>query len=340
MEIQKNHSGEVIVSDKPKPLMLVSLEKFLKQGNIRNLLHTTKIYLKRRIQDIPDGIIVEPINVCNIKCPVCSAPQDKLKRKRQELSYDNFKHIANEIKDYTQTILLSGACEPLLNKSIVDMVCYASQNGLHVTIDTNATVLTSELAERLIESGLDAIYLSLDGSSKESYENFRVGAKFEETVQNIANFCALKRQKKKSLPTVSLECIANRLNEKELWEIKRMARQLGADRFWVKSLAIPSHLHDENTCRDLAVRFLPTGPNVKNRYLRKRPVTCSFWARNTVILVDGTVAMCCMDLNGEHSFGNIYKEKFSDIWNSAKYRTYRKELIPYRKLAICSKCPG
>ncbi len=327
--------GEVVYSDSPQNILLTKL----KEKDFKKLSHFLRIRIKSLISDVPAAVLIEPINTCNLRCPLCSLPQSHLKRKREEMSFEGFQYIVDEVKNHTISFLLSMAGEPLLNKEIAKMVNYASNNGLFVAIDTNATLLSPELAEGLLYSGLDEIFVSLDGCSKESYEGFRVNAELENVVENITTLCALKRIKNKATPLVTLECIANRLNENELWEIKKLGRKIGIDRFWVKSLAIPSHIYDEETCKEMATKFLPTNPNVKHRYRSGKLTSCTYWTRNTVILVDGTVAMCCYDLNGEYSFGNIYEDGFLNIWNSEKYRYYRKNLILHRKLPLCMRCP-
>lgn len=255
------------------------------------------------------------------------------------MSLQNFEYIVRELKNHTQGIVMQFAGETLLHKDIVKMISHASKNGLLVTMDTNATLLTPALAEGLIESGLDTIVVGLDGATKSSYEKWRVNAKFEDTLQNIRTLCDLKRQKKKRTPIVEIQCIANRYNQDELAEVKRMSGEIGADRFMVMSLVIPSHIYDDETCKKMAKEFMPTRPDVKSRYNRPRPSSCHFWARNSVILVDGTVTMCCYDLNGEYSLGNIFQEGFLNIWNSEKYRHYRKNLIINKKLPLCARCP-
>ena len=338
---RKEHKTAVTIrSDKPKSYIWVSLRKYLKARDFKSFFHSARIYMKMRMTDIPHSVAIEPINKCNLKCPMCILNQSKLNRKRQEMSYENFKYIVDEIKDYTQAVYFGMAGEPLLNRHIVAMVGYASQKGLHVVMDTNATLLTEELSEGLIESGLDTINVSLDGSSRESYENFRVNASFEQTVKNIATLCSTKRRMKKVTPIIVLQCVANKLNENELPEVLEICRELGADRFYIAPLFIPRHIFDEDTCEDMAAKFLPTNPDVKTGYRRRHAPSCAFWAKNTVILVDGTVTMCCWDLNGYYSFGNVYKDKFIDIWNSEKYRYYRNNLILHRKLPLCTKCRG
>ena len=329
-----------VLSDKPKNDILTSLLKFLHSRNLRGFSHSARIYLKRRLTDIPDAVLIEPINTCNLSCPLCTLPQSHLNRKRQTMSYKDFKYIVSDLRNHTQAITFSMAGEPLLNTEIVGMVSYATSRGLHVTLDTNATLLTPKIAKGLIESGLDVIYASLDGCSKESHESFRVNSNFQETFQNIATLCFLKRTLGEVTPIVVLECIAYRLNENELSEVKEMSKRIGVDRFWIKSLGIPSHIYGDDICKKMADKYLPSNSQIKSRYAVAKKTSCTFWTRNTVILVDGTVTMCCMDINGDYSFGNVFRQKFIDIWNSDKYRYYRKILIPKMKLPICSRCPG
>jgi radical SAM protein with 4Fe4S-binding SPASM domain len=262
------------------------------------------------------------------------------------MSFEDFKRIVNDVKDITHSIYLTNAGEPLLNKEIFRMIKYAEQNNLRVSLSTNATLLNKTAVKNLLNSGLDLLIVSIDGVSKSSYEKFRRGAIFEEVIRNVTFLCDQKKKMKKLKPIIEWQFIVTKLNQNELGKIKKLSKKMGVDRVRIKTLYLCSHIYDKHERKKFAEEFLPTRKDVKSRYEIKdnalickwRSKTCTYWQKRSVILVDGTVCMCCYDINGEYIFGNVYLKSFKDIWNSKKYRYYRKYLIFNKKLPLCQRC--
>ena len=93
--------------------------------------------------------------------------------------------IIDEIAPYANSITPVFIGEALLHPDIYEIIEYAKKAGISVQLDTNATPLDKKRARRLIDSGLDAVKFSFDGPNKEIYENVRVNANFEKTLNNI-----------------------------------------------------------------------------------------------------------------------------------------------------------
>ena len=85
-------------------------------------------------------------------------------------------------------VLVQGTGEPLLYDDLFDVIRLAksriSPDG-EVGLTTNATLLNDSMVGRLMETGLDFIYFSVDGASKQTYESIRIGASFEAVISNI-----------------------------------------------------------------------------------------------------------------------------------------------------------
>jgi len=320
----------------------------LRKEDFPKVVHIITSRIKARIFGYPNDIMIEPTNMCNLKCSLCSAPQKYITRKRLAMTFEDFKMIIDDVKNYTHSIYLTNAGEPLLNKDIFKMIKYANKNNLSTSLSTNATVLHEAAIRHLLDSGLDHIIISFDGGTKYSYEKFRVGANFEDVVEDIKNLCNEKQRLRKSKPYIELQCIVTRYNENEVEEILKLAKEMGVDRLHFKSLYLCSHVYDLDEKKTFAEEYLPRRKDVKNRYeirdgipiCKWRSATCSYWQNKSVILADGTVVMCCYDINGEHAFGNVLEEgkSFRDIWNSKKYKNYRDNLMYHKKLPLCKKC--
>jgi len=98
--------------------------------------------------------------------------------------------------------------EPLLHPEIDKMVEYAKKKGLiDVYFNTNAVRLDEEMSKRLIDSGLDRLSISFEGYTKEVYEKYRVGGKYEKVLSNIEMIQSLKSRLGVSNPKIRVQTV-------------------------------------------------------------------------------------------------------------------------------------
>ncbi|MBW1766066.1 MAG: radical SAM protein, partial [Deltaproteobacteria bacterium] len=135
----------------------------------------------------PHHLMIEPTLECNIKCPLCPTPQSRNPRRflYGSMPIETFRKIIDNSKDVIFRVHLTTFGEPLLNEDLHLMIRYLTDNGIISMISTNATLLTKNKVEQLIDAGLDYLIISFDGFSPKSYESFRVGADFKKTLANI-----------------------------------------------------------------------------------------------------------------------------------------------------------
>lgn len=122
----------------------------------------------------PYCIFIDPSSACNFKCKFCM--NQKIKHP-EIMKFDLFKKIIDDLDEFpdpVKTIRLYGFGEPLMNKSFCDMVKYAraSKKVLAVDTTTNGSLLTPELIDRLIDSGIDRINISIEAVTTEKYREF------------------------------------------------------------------------------------------------------------------------------------------------------------------------
>ena len=85
-------------------------------------------------------------------------------------------------------MMLIGLGEPLLDSKIFDRIAYCEQHGVSTLLSTNGTLLDEKMSEKLLATPLAHITLSFDGASKETFETYRKGAKFEKVRENFVRF--------------------------------------------------------------------------------------------------------------------------------------------------------
>ena len=283
-------------------------------------------------------MIIEPTNVCNLRCPLC--PVSSMKRKRGFLSFENFKKIIDDIPNL-KSINLGWSAEPLLNKEVFEMVKYADSKGIQTRISTN-TVLLNQYIDEALSSGLTNLIVCLDGTSKETHEKYRVGSDFESIKRNIREFCEEKKKRKLKQPWVTLQSLVTKDNEKDMPAMVELAKSLGVDSLEFKTLSLGSSVTLAERIKR-AKEFLPSSKF--SRYdlkegkpiLKSKPKLCS-WLRQSVILWNGDVVPCCYDVEGDLVIGNVFKDGgFKKVWKSEKYKKYRRKIIRM-EFTLCQNC--
>ena len=170
--------------------------------------------------------------------------------------------IIDEIAPFAEAVVLHSWGEPLLHKRILEMIRYAKERDLFVETSTNATRLDEETSRKLIESGLDRVYLSMDGLTKETYEKVRVKGNFEVVRGNIERFLDLNHE---SASPVEADIQIVRLSETdaEVEEFVKQWKASYADLINIKELDAWGGQIDE--VNSLAVEHDPDDPNADRK---------------------------------------------------------------------------
>ena len=125
---------------------------------------------------------------CNLFCKHCYRDSGPGAESVNELNTDEGKKLIDTIKSAGFKILILSGGEPLLREDIFELASYASQIGLRPAVGSNGTLITQEVAEKLVESGLSTVSISLDSLQCEYHDKFRnfTGA-WEKAVFGIKN---------------------------------------------------------------------------------------------------------------------------------------------------------
>jgi len=143
-------------------------------------------------------------------------------------------------------IFFGGLGEPLFHKDITDWIARAKATGATVELITNATLLTEEKARALIASGLDNLWISIDGATPESYADVRLGAQLPLVIENVMRLRRLRKGGHFAKPEIDVAFVAMKRNIHELPEVLEVARRLGARQFKVSNvLPYTTELRDE-----------------------------------------------------------------------------------------------
>lgn len=308
-----------------------------------------KFFTVRRVVNrflgYPTQLLIETTNVCNLSCPMCTTAvgQDESERKKGYLHLDDFKRILDAADPYVNSVGLFYGGEPMLNKQLPAMVAYARQKRVETFFSTNATMLTDDAIEEVLDCGLDKMTISFDGLSKETYEKYRVGADFHDVYAKIQKIARRKKERGLARPHLQLQFIVMKHNQHEIPGLAQAKRDLGVDEIVIKAVAIPTWIYDDQgKVNALFSEWLPekkwskykgerAGAQVKGKQNR-----CE-WLHKGVVHWDGRLSLCCFDYDAKHVYGNLLTTPLSRIWNSLYGRKLRKEVLENR-FPLCSRC--
>lgn len=298
----------------------------MKYKKIKNYIRGGFLYNQRKIKlsNHPSILAIESTNQCNLDCIMC--PRKFMTRKIGFMDFSLFKKIINEGKDYTDFVWLNLFGEPLLHPQIIEMINYCCQAGIKPGISTNATVLNCEMSEKLLNSGLHRIILSLDGATKETYEKIRKNANFETVLANVKYFLDLKEKKGKKRPFTTIQVI--KMNE-TLEELNDFFQKWNP--YKVEVLA-----KKFDTWGGTIKEMKPE--NQKDDY-RGRPYPCKWFWYYLVITWDGKVLPCCRDYDEKLILGDIKEKSLLEIWNNEPILKQRRQQIDGDFPKLCKDCP-
>jgi MoaA/NifB/PqqE/SkfB family radical SAM enzyme len=304
-----------------------------------------------RVPFCPITVDIEPATICNFRCGFCQAPT--MHGRTPFLSYDDFCRILDELP-YVLRIKLQGMGEPLLNKDFFAMVAHARRKGIYTTTITNGSLLTQGNCQRLIESGLDKIYISIDGATKETFETMRPGGDFHVVIENVRRLAAMRIRKQ---PEVHLWVLCMRDNLDELPDIVRLGSDLGVDEvglqydlnFWGKE-DYRSRFRDQLLTRDEPLKKIEEAVATARRLgVAIRVFTgdrftpgndCSWPWTSAYFTADGYVIPCCSRADPELFNAGRLTEKgdFKRIWNGDSYRALRRSIRTHHLWDYCTDC--
>ena len=212
-------------------------------------------------------VYIEPTIYCNLDCRTCI--RNVWNEEMGSMTEATYAQILDSLKSIEPrpAIFFGGLGEPLFHKDIADWIARAKAMGATVELITNATLLTEEKARALIASGLDNLWISIDGATPESYADVRLGAQLPLVIENVMRLRRLRKGGHFAKPEIDVAFVAMKRNIHELPEVLEVARRLGARQFKVSNvLPYTTELRDEilyaQGFRDLAYMPSPRIPRL------------------------------------------------------------------------------
>lgn len=323
---------------------------FLRKLTFRRTWNATKVlssfYISRIISKpvqwgLPISISFEPTTSCNLRCPECPSGLRAFTRPTGMLENSFFRQTIDDIYKDILYLIFYFQGEPYLNRNFLDMVKYASGKGIYTATSTNAHYLTDEVARKTVESGLDRLIISIDGTSQDVYQQYRVGGNLNKVIEGARNIVKWKKELKSKTPFVFFQFLVVKPNEHQVEEIKKLANEVGVDEVRFKTAQVYDYENDPNQLIPVNEKYRRYRKDGDGNYVPKNKLANHCWKlwQANVITWDGLVVPCCFDKDATHQLGDLKNQSFKEIWQNDTYKRFRRELMTSRKnIDICANC--
>jgi len=289
---------------------------------------------------LPISIAIEPTTSCNLRCPECPSGLRQFTRPIGMLEPSFFKSTIDSLyKDLIYlTFYFQG--EPYLNPNFLDMVKYASDKGIYTSTSTNAHYLNEEQALKTVQSKLNRLIISIDGTTQETYEQYRIGGTLQKVIEGTKHIIAAKKALKSSTPHIVFQFLVVKPNEHQIEDVKKLAQDLGVREVVFKTAQVYDFKHG-NALIPENIKYSRYKKNKDGTYSIKNKLLNQCWRMwsSCVITWDGLVVPCCFDKDAKHQLGDLKTQAFHDLWKSSKYQLFRQSILKSRQeIDICKNC--
>lgn len=289
---------------------------------------------------MPIALSFEPTTSCNLRCPECPSGLRSFTRPTGMLEEDFFRKVIDEVSPELWYLIFYFQGEPYLNPRFLDLVKYASSKGIYTATSTNAHYLNETNARKTIASGLDRLIISIDGTTQEVYQQYRIGGQLDKVLEGTRRIVQLKREMKSKTPHIIFQFLVVKPNEHQIEEVKKLADELGVDEVGLKTAQIYDYEQGSPLIptRDEYSRYAQQKDGtwkIKNRLLNH----CWKLWHSCVITWDGSVVPCCFDKDAWYKMGSLKEQSFRELWMNDTYREFRASVIRSRsEIEMCRNC--
>lgn len=288
----------------------------------------------------PKVVRIEPAASCNFQCTHCpTGTGAKVKGIMNKSIFELVKtNIHNNLSDIEVIVLYHGG-EPLLNKIFFEMISYFVNlnKKLFIKTVTNGALLTADIAEKIVLSGLTQIEISLDGMSPEESESIRIGSTTAITIQNIKVLLQyIKKYNSNLKVSIATTQFIDSLADINFMNTKKYN--------WIKNYFENEILDNEVSLKSTYAYAWSDMQVDENIYeiIEDKNDMCSSYCdhiENTItIRSNGDIVPCCYDLTSQLVMGNIKDNSLENIWNNIKYLKLRESIHNKDYISICDNC--
>lgn len=251
-----------------------------------------------------------------------------------------FTRVIDELQSTLTYLTFYFQGEPYLHPQFLSLVKYAADRKIYTSTSTNAHYLNDTNAKATVESGLHRLIISIDGTTQETYESYRVGGQLEKVIDGTRRVLEWRKRLKSSSLQVVFQFLVVKPNEHQVHDVQALADKLGVDKVLYKTAQIYDHQNGSELI-PLNDRYSRYRMNSDGSYSIKNSMGNHCWKmwQSCVITWDGKVVPCCFDKDAHHVMGDLNESSFKEIWSSDKYNDFRSTLLRSRReVEMCRNC--
>ena len=300
----------------------------------------SKLTKKANHSGMPTSISLEPTTSCNLRCPECPSGLRSFSRDTGMLTDEIFQKTIDELAPRLTYLIFYFQGEPYLNASFLDHVKYASRKKVYTATSTNAHYLNDKNAKATVESGLDRLIISIDGTTQETYEQYRVGGSLKKVIEGTKNIVRWKKKLKSKTPHVIFQYLVVKPNQHQLDDVQQLAKELGVNEVAFKTAQIYDY-EDGSELIPTIEKYARYRQKANGKWEIKNHLMNHCWKmwHSCVITWDGKVVPCCFDKDAHYQLGSMQAESFLQVWRGKAYQDFRQSLIKSRsEIEMCKNC--
>jgi len=302
--------------------------------------YLSRITGKARMWGMPVSMALEPTTACNLGCPECPSGLKQFSRPTGNLQWEVFQKILDETAPYLTNLTFYFQGEPFINPKFLELVKTASNRNIFTTTSTNAHFLHDKLARQTVESGLDRLIVSIDGTTQEVYEQYRKRGSLDKVLEGTKNVIEWKKKLKSRTPEVVFQFLVVKPNEHQIEEVKKLGEEMGVDQVKFKTAQVYDYKNG-NPLIPENEKYSRYKKQEEGTYEIKNTLDNHCWRmwHSCVVTWDGKIVPCCFDKDAEHRLGTVEKNDFKQVWEGQGYQHFRKQIMRSRgEVDICQNC--
>jgi radical SAM protein with 4Fe4S-binding SPASM domain len=196
------------------------------------------------------------------------------------------------------------------------------------------------MALKTVQSKLDKLIISIDGTTQDTYEQYRIGGTLSKVIEGTKNIVSAKKKLQSKTPHLVFQFLVVKPNEHQLNDVKQLAKELGVDEVVFKTAQVYDFKNGNSLIPD-NIKYSRYKKNSDGTYAIKNKLLNQCWRMwsSCVITWDGLVVPCCFDKDAKHQLGDLKQQQFKDVWISQPYQIFRKSILKSRQeIDICKNC--
>jgi len=322
-------------------------------ARVRNLIDARAAEAQRpeRLDTLPYHVVLDPSNVCNLRCPLCVQATSPDGRRRTRVSRDCVTRLLDEIDEAVIRLDLFNWGEPLLNPAFCEIVEAATSRSIFTRTSSHFSHRRGMDVDRIVASRLGHIVASIDGTTQETYVRYRVNGRLDVVLENLAQLVAARDAADADRPLIEWQFLVFRHNVGEIERARDMAAEIGVDVFsygGARGQLVSKVLASTPEVVGRSGSLLLEGSHPLSEYdasgqkrHRQELDGCRWLWGKTALHPDGGVAPCWNGWFQRHDVGDWTGGNFRDVWNGPGLTAARRTAVsggdPGRD-TMCDRC--